>query len=149
MYFVFNGLWDDGHVAPGTPTPSNTWYFAEGSAYPGIQEYLLVMNPGKDETLLKVTYLLGPGEGTREAVYRLKGEQRLSLNVNAELSSLGTPAQVAVIISSDRPVVAERAMYFDMGRGGDGREAIRGGHVSPGVNGGRPAWYFAEAYTGR
>lgn len=149
MYFVFNGSWDDGHVAPGVPSPSSSWKFAEGSAYPGIQEYLLVMNPGKDDALLRVTYLLGPGEGNRTASYRLGAGARLSLNVNAELSALGAPAQVAALVTSDRPVVVERAMYFDMGRGGGGREAIRGGHVSPGVAGGAPQWYFGEAYTGR
>ncbi len=149
MYFRFNGSWDDGHVSPGSPLPSKTWQFAEGSAYPGIQEYLLVMNPGKEEAVLRVTFILGPGEGTRSAVYHLGGERRLSLNVNAELSALGSPSQVAVLLASDRPVVAERAMYFDMGRGGGGREPIRGGHVSPGVVSGSPAWYFAEAYTGR
>jgi len=149
MYFRFNGTWDDGHVSPGSPVLSNTWNFAEGSAYPGIQEYILVMNPGKEETLLEFTFLLGPGEGTRKALYRLGGEGRLSLNLNAELSSLGSPPQVAAIISSERPVAVERAMYFDMGRGGEGREPIRGGHVSPGASAGSPQWYFAETYTGR
>lgn len=149
MYFLFNGAWDDGHVSPGSPAPASVWQFAEGSAYPGIQEYLLVMNPGDDEAFLDFTFILGPGEGTRNTHLRLGGQSRLSLNVNAELSSLGSPSQVAVILSSSRPVVAERAMYFDMGRGGEGREPIRGGHVSPGVTGGSPRWYFSEAYTGR
>jgi hypothetical protein len=40
-------------------------------------------------------------------------------------------------------------MYFDMGRGGGGRESIRGGHVSLGMKSAAAEWYFAEMYTGR
>ena len=67
---------------------------------------------------------------------------------NAELSLHGNPSQVALELLSDQPIVAERAMYFNMDRGGGGREPIRGGHVSPGVRDASPEWYFAEAYTG-
>lgn len=34
MYFVYNGLWSDGHNAAGIREPSTTWYFAEG--YTGL-----------------------------------------------------------------------------------------------------------------
>jgi hypothetical protein len=34
MYFVYNGVWSDGHDAAGVSEPSTSWYFAEG--YTGI-----------------------------------------------------------------------------------------------------------------
>jgi hypothetical protein len=149
MYFDYNGSWDDGHVSPGVNAPSLQWKFAEGSVFPGIHEYVLVVNPGDSTARVRATYLLGPGEGTHTATYEVLPRQRISIYVNNELSARGSPSQVALELSSDRPVVAERAMYFDMGRGGSGREPIRGGHVSLGVQQAASEWFFAEAYTGR
>jgi hypothetical protein len=34
MYFVYNGIWSDGHDAAGVSEPSTIWYFAEG--YTGV-----------------------------------------------------------------------------------------------------------------
>lgn len=149
MYFDYNGAWDDGHVSPGNVSPALQWNFAEGSVFPGIHEYVLIVNPGDNAATVKATYLLGPGEGTHTATYDVKPHQRVSIYVNAELAARGNPSQVALELSSDRPIVAERAMYFDMGRGGSGREPIRGGHVSLGLQQAAAEWYFAEAYTGR
>jgi hypothetical protein len=149
MYFNYNGSWDDGHVSPGTNAASTQWSFAEGSVFPGIHEYVLVVNPGDATARVRATYIMGPGEGTFTRSYDLAPRQRKTINVNDELAVKGSPSQVALELTSDRPVVAERAMYFDMGRGGSGREPIRGGHVSLGVQQAASVWYFAEAYTGR
>lgn len=149
MYFAYNGAWDDGHVSPGVNAPAARWMFAEGSAFHGIDEYVLLMNPGDRKATVRASYLLGPGEGTRTATYEVGPHSRFTVNVNGELAPLGSPSQVALSLVSDRPVVAERAMYFDMGRGGSGKEPIRGGHVSLGAREAAPEWFFAEAYTGR
>ena len=149
MYFDYNGSWDDGHVSPGNVNPSLQWRFAEGSTFPGINEYILIVNPGEKEAIVRATYLLGPGEGVHNATYTIGPGSRATIYANSELSALGSPSQVALELSSDQPIVAERAMYFDMGRGGDGREPIRGGHVSLGVQGAAQEWYFAEMYTGK
>jgi hypothetical protein len=149
MYFRYNGGWDDGHVSPGVTAPSREWKFAEGSAYPGINEYILLVNPGDYMARVRATYLLGPGEGTHTAYYNIAPGSRATIYANAELQPYGSPSQVALELTSDQAIVAERAMYFDMGRGGYGRESIRGGHVSLGVGQAAAEWYFAEAYTGR
>jgi hypothetical protein len=149
MYFNYNGAWDDGHVSPGITRPSSVWSFAEGSTFPGIDEYVLIVNPGNSPAKVKATYLLGPGEGTFSSSYNVGAHQRVTINVNAQLSARGNPSQVGLQLLSDQPIVAERAMYFDMGRGGGGREPIQGGHVSLGVQQAGTEWYFAEAYTGR
>jgi hypothetical protein len=148
MYFNYGGAWDDGHVSFGNTAPSRRWRFAEGSAYPGINEYVLIMNPGSEPATVYAAYMLGPGEGTHRAVYHVGAGKRLTVNVNDELAVLGNPSQVALELLSDRDIVAERAMYFFMGRAQNGKEPIRGGHVSLGVQDASPEWYFSEAYTG-
>ncbi len=149
VYFRYNGTWDDGHVSTGTLEPSRRWMFAEGSAFPGIHEYVLVLNPNPEAATVEARYLLGPGEGTRSATYRVGPRARMTVDVNAALAADGNPSQVALDLVSSLPVVVERAMYFDLGRGGEGREPIRGGHVSPGAVSPAAAWLFSEAYTGR
>ncbi len=149
MYFDYNGSWDDGHVSPGNVRPSLEWRFAEGSTFPGFNEYILIVNPGDREAMVRATYLLGPGEGAHNATYTIGPGSRATVYVNAELSARGSPSQVALELSSDQPIVAERAMYFDIGRGGGGKELIRGGHVSLGVQAAAREWYFAEMYTGK
>ena len=50
-------------------------------------------------------------------------------------------AEFSADITSDQPIVAERAMYFDTnGRGG--------GSCAPPVGDLNQKWYFAEGYTG-
>jgi hypothetical protein len=149
MYFKYNGGWDDGHVSPGNESPSLRWMFAEGTTYPGIHEYVLIVNPGDKTATVKAVYLLGSGEGVHNATYTLRPNSRITVSVNDELAARGNPPEAALELTSDQPIVAERAMYFDMGRGGGGREPIRGGHVSLGVNSAAPQWFFAEMYTGR
>jgi hypothetical protein len=149
MYFDYNGSWDDGHVSPGNVNPSLEWRFAEGSTFSGINEYILIVNPGEKEAKVRATYLLGPGEGVHNATYTVGPGTRVTICVNSELSVRGSPSQVALELSSDQPIVAERAMYFDIGRGDSGKEPIRGGHVSLGVQSAAVEWYFAEMYTGK
>lgn len=149
MYFRYNGAWEDGHVSPGVTEPSRRWMFAEGSAFDGIHQYVPVLNPDDEAAVIEARFLLGPGEGTRTQTYRVGPHARMTIDVNAALAAEGEPSQVALDITSNLPVVVERAMYFDLGRGAGGREPIRGGHVSAGVSSPASAWLFAEAYTGR
>ncbi|MEW6554327.1 MAG: hypothetical protein AB1384_08590 [Actinomycetota bacterium] len=149
MYFDYNGGWDDGHVSPGNTRPARKWMFAEGSVYPGIHEYVLLVNPGDEVATVRATYMLGPGEGTHAEVYTVGARSRATVSVNSELAAFGSPSQVALELTSDQPIACERVMYFDMGRGSRGREPIQGGHVSMGVSSASVRWFFAEMYTGR
>jgi len=148
MYFNYNGWANDGHVSAGVTAPSSTWYFAEGSCFKGINEYLLLANPGDVPATVTATYLLGAGMGTHTATYVLGPESRVSIYVDSELSSYGTPAEVGLKLSSDQPVVAERSMYFNMGRAYYSLKPICGGHDSLGATQPAVEWLFSEAYTG-
>jgi hypothetical protein len=149
MYFNYNGWADDGHVSPGVSAPLTKWYFAEGSCYSGINEYVLLVNPEDSSTTVTATYLLGGGQSPFMRQYTLPPKSRFTINVNSDLSGLGSPAEVGLILESDQPVVAERAMYFNLGRADYELEPLRGGHVSLGASAPSSEWFFSEAYTGR
>lgn len=80
-YYALNGgfVADGGHTKPGLNSLSDRWYFAEGSAFPGINEYVLIMNPGDRAARVSATYLLGPGEGAHTAAYNVGPGKRATI----------------------------------------------------------------------
>ncbi|MDY6796389.1 MAG: DUF5719 family protein [Actinomycetota bacterium] len=133
IYFDYDGL-RGGHTSRGCPA-SSEWYFAEGYTGPGFDTYLLVFNPGEEMARLEISWM-EPG-GVHEDVLDLPPLTRLTLKVDDRLPD----REMAMAVTSDRPVVAERAMYFDSG----GRQ---GGSVAAGSSEISGEWYFAEGYTG-
>ncbi len=103
-----------------------------------FDEYLLIQNPGDEEARCTVTYMF-PGGGTLEEDCLIRAHSRYTAYVNDRVQN----SEVSVKVKSDRPVVAERAMYFDFL--GSGR---KGGHACMGVREASERWYFAEGYTG-
>ena len=101
-----------------------------------FDEYLLVLNPNPESSLLTFTFMQ-PDGGTSDHVVEIAGNSRFTLKVNDFVQC----QDVSTRIVSERPVVAERAMYFNCG----GR---RGGSASTGATSTSTGWYFAEGYTG-
>ncbi len=120
------------------PDLSTEWYLAEGftgrNATGGeFEEYVLVQNPNAEPANLQVTFMLTGGR-TEERSYVVPAASRFTITVDDILPD----AEVSTYIRSDRPVAAERAMYFN------GRKA---GHDSIGVSQPSKTWYLAEGYT--
>ena len=115
------------------PRPSTDWYLAEGTTAWGFEEYVLVQNPNPDPCSLQVTFMK-PGGDTEEHRFTMPGRSRLTLNVNSLVAS----SDVSTHVHADRPVVAERAMYWG------GRDV---GHATMGVTEGCFTWYLAEGTT--
>ncbi|MEW6554261.1 MAG: DUF5719 family protein [Actinomycetota bacterium] len=130
--------WSGGHCGAALETTSTSWFFAEGTTRPGFDEWLCVLNPGGDPCRLTFHFLLSGGEG---APFRadLPPHSRFTLNVN---QAAGTGLDVSVLLASDRPVAAERAMYFRYGAGG-----LAGGHCEHGAVSASRQWLFAEGTT--
>ncbi len=103
-----------------------------------FDEYLLVQNPGESEANCTATYMF-PGGGTMQEDFTVGARSRYTIYVNDRVQN----SEVSIKITSDRAVVAERAMYFDFL--GSGR---KGGHACMGVRQSRTHWLFAEGYTG-
>ena len=117
----------------GAKAPSNTWYLSEGSTDWGFETWLLIQNPGDDEARVTVTYRESGGE-TVERVYLVGGNTRYTVDLQTAVGI----ADVSTQVSSDVPVVCERAMYWN------NRSA---GHCTVGSPGPGRTWYLAEGCT--
>lgn len=133
MYFDYQGL-SDGHTTRASRA-SKQWYFAEGYTGAGFDTYILVFNP--QTTTAQVDMQLMTPNGTVDHTVQVAPLARRTIKLN----DIVPGAEVAASLTSDRPVVAERAMYFDI-------QERQGGSVVMGAEATSEDWYFAEGYTG-
>jgi hypothetical protein len=129
------------HTGTGVATPSSIWHFAEGATVAGMQTFFLLQNPGTLPAVATMQYLLADGT-VQQRTHTVPAQSRLTVWANQE----GTPlqsAEFATTISSDQPLVAERAMYRDA----EGR-LFAAGSVVAGVAAPATSWFLAEGATG-
>jgi hypothetical protein len=126
------------HSHIGVTAPDTTWYMAEGSTAGGFQTWVLVQNPGDEAANVTLTYMTDRGE-VGGPVLQLAPRTRRSVLVNDAVRTFS----VSTKVTSDRPVIAERSVYFRP------PEADRWmcGTSSPGVNRAASKWYMAEGAT--
>jgi hypothetical protein len=143
MYFNYNGAWTGGHDAVGATRLSQRWYFAEGYTGPGFEEWICVLNPG-DSTANLTFYFQTQEEGLKTVEGQfVSPHSRGSFKVNDLLG--GAPFQTSLMLASDRPIVAERPMYFDYAGTADWH--WEGGHCVMGTPSLEKEYYFAEGTT--
>jgi hypothetical protein len=109
MYFgtpVFNA----GHESAGAPSPSTSWFLAEGAIGRFFTTFLLLANPGDAPANVTVNYLV-EGGGLLTKQKSMPPRSRLTVNIALEDPALAATA-VATQVISDVPVVAERAQYW-------------------------------------
>jgi hypothetical protein len=140
MYFNYQGTIAGGHDSIGVTTPADTWYLAEGYTGGEFDTWVLVQNPGSEDATVTLDFQLPPGSSAEPYSFILPGGTRESIHLD-ELDGL-EDTDVSTRVSSNEPVVAERAMYFDY----QGTRA--GGHDSIGTTSPGNTWYLAEGYTG-
>ncbi|MEW6554641.1 MAG: Ig-like domain-containing protein [Actinomycetota bacterium] len=122
---------------------SETNHFAEGCTRPGFDTWLCLQNPGSEAASVTVNYYLGEGQGTAAPrTYSLPPHSRSTIYVNGEV---GTGKDVSIQVTSSRPIVSERPMYFDYAGAADNH--WKGCHVAQGAHFPRSDWYFAEGCT--
>ena len=133
--FTIDDYWDDSRPDEDQEKYPVVSYLAEGCSANGFETYILVQNPEKEATEVKVRFLR---EGFEVAgpTFNLPGESRFTVNMGdyAE-ESLSTATEV----SSAGPVTVEKAMYWGEREGGHGT-----------VSSSTPSktWYLAEGSTG-
>ncbi len=137
MYFDY-ACRDGGHDTIGATAPSREWYFAEGYTGCGFDTWILLQNPGAEAARARLEFMREDGAVITWPV-EMAARSRRSVHVN-EIPGL-EGCSVSTRVSSDRPLAAERAMYFDYGGRLDGHNTI--GATAPSRE-----WYFAEGYTG-
>ncbi len=129
--------WTGGSDTLGVNQASQVWYFAEGYTGPGFEEWLCIQNPHGDLVLGTVTYMLGDGS-LREQALSLPANSRTTIMVN---SFIGVDQNVSAKVEAEKPVIAERPMYFNY------RGKWTGGHDVMGATAPSTDWYFAEGTT--
>ncbi len=128
---------EGGHLA-GAGQPNTSWYFAEG-AQGYFDTYLLLANTGPIDAVVDVQFLTEQGDVvTARRTVRAQSRQTVFAGDIPQLVG----KSFGIVVTSSRPIMTERAMYFGSG----GRWA--GGHDSPGVSSPASHWYFAEGATG-
>ncbi|MHB8780864.1 MAG: IPT/TIG domain-containing protein [Candidatus Geothermincolia bacterium] len=138
MYFDYGGR-TGGHTVIGAPAPSTEWYFAEGYTGAGFDEYICVMNPQAAPASLSFRFQTGAGEQVIPGL-SVGAHSRASWLVN---DLLGPGREASLALSSDRPVVAERPMYFTYG-GATGGLDWTGGHCVMGATSLATSYSFSE-----
>jgi hypothetical protein len=138
MYFDYEGK-PGGHDSAGVPDVSNNWYLAEGYTGGDFDTYVLVQNPGSEDARVTLDFQLPPGHSAPSFDFDLPAGTRQSIKLDG-LEGLGD-TDVSTTVSADKPVVAERAMYFDYYGKRDGHDCA--GAMRPECD-----WYLAEGYTG-
>ena len=129
------------HAETATSEMATRWYFAEGSTTGAFHLFYLLQNPHPEPAHVRVEYLLPAPRAPIVKEYDVPAASRQNIWVNYEPGLAGT--DISAIVTSDRPIAAERAMYLDRpGQGfaaGAGSAAIR-----------EPAkhWFLAEGATG-
>ncbi|KAB8142967.1 N-acetylmuramoyl-L-alanine amidase [Chloroflexia bacterium SDU3-3] len=121
------------HTAPGVAQLAQRWYFAEGTTQPPFTMAVLVLNPNAQPANVAVTFSNADGVSLTRR-YAVPPTSRLAINVNEFVPQLG----VATVIESDRPVAAERAMYW---------RDTSVGTVTPGTTTTSYTWRFADGRT--
>ena len=137
LYFRYRDIWAGGHCVCGINQPAREWYFAEGTTREGFETWLCLANPGAGEAQVVIRALSDNGKALVYPVH-LPAFSRESIFMN-EL--VGPDRDVALCITADVPILAERPMYF-MYKG-----AWSGGHCCTGMVQAAEDWYFAEGTT--
>ncbi len=138
MYFSYRGaVGSSGSIA--VSEPSRTWYFGEGYTADGFDTWILVQNPGDEDALVEAAFVDEKGHVGRHA-YPVPARTRYTIEVDRVPGFQSN--YVATSLASNRPVVAERAMYFNY-------RGVTGGHNSVGSTAPAAAWYLPEGYVSR
>ena len=110
MYFNYGGK-AGGHNAAGVTSPANEWYLAEGYTAGEFDTYVLVQNPGGEDASVTLEFQLPPGSEADPFELDVPAGTRRTVHLD-ELPGLSA-TDVSTRVTADKPVVAERAMYFD------------------------------------
>jgi hypothetical protein len=130
------------HAETSIAAPSTTWYFAEGSTSGPFDLFYLLQNPNDAPVTAHVRFVRPLGLPPIEKIYTLLPASRTTVIVDDADPALAS-TDVAAVITSDLPIIAERAMYLS--RPG---EPFAAGHGGAGVAAPATQWFLAEGATG-
>jgi len=110
MYFSYHAsAWTGGHNVLGVNSTATTWFFAEGTTRNNFEEWLCLQNPGNSDAHTTITYYTTSGQVIPKQ-WTVKANTRLTVSAN---SDVGANQDISTRVSSDKPIIVERPMYFD------------------------------------
>lgn len=110
MYFSGFHSTSSGTDVLGATSPQKTWYFAEVPSGSAGETFITVLNPGTVNASVSVTYYVG-GITPITVTQTVGANARGTFQPNG-ISQLLTHQHSSAVISSDQPIVVERASYF-------------------------------------
>ena len=110
MYFSYHpSAWTGGHDVLGTNSSATSWYFAEGTTRANFEEWLCLQNPGNSDAHATISYFTASGQVIARK-WTVKANTRLTVSAN---SDVGANQDISAKVSSDKPIIVERPMYFN------------------------------------
>ena len=109
MYFNYHNAWTGGHDVLGTNNSATNWFFAEGTTRTNFEEWLCLQNPGNSDAHTTITYYTTSGQVIKKS-WTVKANTRLTVSAN---NDVGANQDISTKVSSDKPIIVERPMYFD------------------------------------
>jgi len=137
MYFNYHNKWTGGSICAGVPELSEKWYLAEGATQPGFEEWISLMNPNSEPANVEITYMF-PGGATQKQGVSLPATSRETIMVN---DVVGPNKDVSAMVKADKPIIAERPMYFLY------HNAWSGGDTQFGATATATSWFLSEGTT--
>jgi hypothetical protein len=111
-------------------SPSTTWYFAEGQADDVYETILVISNLEKRPAQISIRTF---GENGPEPEFPVTLPEGARVSIQPD--RVADVGMFSTIVTADVPVLVERGVYFDGGRGGDS---------NAGTKAPSKVWYFAE-----
>jgi hypothetical protein len=129
------------HAETSVPGAATRWYLAEGATHSGFQLFYLLQNPSALPAHVEIEFLLPAPRAPVVKTYLVAPGSRSNVWVNAEPELANV--DVSATITSDVPIIVERAMYMNRGD-----QLFAAGHESAGLTTPATRWFLAEGATG-
>lgn len=136
--YDWDGEKSNGKDFTGSPSLATGWMLAEGATWPGFGEWVLVQNPGAEDSTVELT-LVTPDGPVAGPTYTVPGQSRTTININELLPD--SDVACVVTVTNGGPVYVERAMYVNT------MDGKWGCHDSIGTTLAADTWYLAEGAT--
>ena len=128
-----------GTASAGVNAPSTDWFLAEGATGSFFNTFLLLANPGADDSTATLTYL--PSNGVPVVrTHAVPARRRVTINIADESPALANAA-VATKVSATAPILVERSQYWPQPTWEEGHNSF--GETALGTH-----WGLAEGRVG-
>ncbi|MDY6796627.1 MAG: hypothetical protein SWK76_15310 [Actinomycetota bacterium] len=116
---------DGGHCVIGATSASTDWFLAEGFTGEGFNQWICLQNAGEEDAMVTVTYYTQEAGALPPREMAVPAGTRQTIMVNGDA---GAGYQLSCGLSSTKPIVVERPMYFICGGCPGGHDVVGYAH---------------------